>query len=116
MEKLIENQNLAVDIGHDLLDFLDDESLMSCRFVNSAMKNMVDNPKYWIKKLVKKGIAQEHMINWRKLADLVENTDLNENLLKCLMRMDKNFSEWTQAPIHVASKAGEASLVQMILK
>ena len=116
MEKVIENQNLAIDIGHHLLDFLDDKSLMSCRFVNSALKNMVDNPKYWIKKLAKKGIAQEHLMNWIKLADLVENSNPNEELLVCLIKMNKNFSDWGQPPIHAASKIGASSLVQMILK
>ena len=116
MEKVIENQNLAIDIGHDILDFLDDKSLMSCRFVNSALKNMVDNPKYWIKKLAKKGIAQEHLMNWIKLADLVENSNPNEELLVCLIKMNKNFSDWGQPPIHAASKIGASSLVQMILK
>ena len=32
------------------------------------------------------------------------------------MKMFQKFSEWSQAPIHVASKAGDAALVQIILK
>ena len=80
MENLIENQNLVVHIGQNILDCLDDDIRKSCRLVNSSMKNMVDNPKYWIHKLLKKGIDQEHLNSWRTLTYLVENTDLKDNL------------------------------------
>ena len=72
MEKVIENQNLAIDIGHHLLDFLDDKSLMSCRFVNSALKNMVDNPKYWIKKLANCSLLKTHA-NGNELQPVLAN-------------------------------------------
>ena len=116
MENLVENPSLSVHIGQNILDFLDIDSIKSCRLVNSSMKNMVDDPKYWIQKLDKKGLTQEHSAKWRKLIDLVENTDLEENVVKCMMRMHQNFKEWEQAPIHIACEAGDASLVQMILK
>ena len=77
---------------------------------------MVDDPKYWIQRLDKKGLTQEHSTKWRKLIHMVENTDLEENVVKCMMRMNQNFDEWAQAPIHIACKAGDASLVQMTLK
>ena len=118
MENLIDNPNLGVHIGQKILDFLDSDSIKSCRLVNSSMKNMVDDPKYWILKLDKKGLlSQEHSTKWRKLIDLVENTDLEENVIKCMIRMHQNFKEWAQAaPIHITCMAGDASLVQMILK
>ena len=115
MDNLIDNPNLGIHIGQKILDFLDSDSLKSCRLVNSSMKNMVDEPKYWIQKLDKQGLSQEHSTKWRKLIDLVENTDLEGNVIKCLIRMHHNFKEWAQAPIHIACKAGDASLVQMIL-
>ena len=116
MENLIKNSNLATDIGQKITKVLDTESLQSCRLVNSSMKNMVDKPRFLLQKLEKKGLSKEHLIKWRKLIDLVENTDLVENVTKCLMKMHQNFSDWAQAPIHIASKAGEASLVQIILE
>ena len=66
--------------------------------------------------IVKKGIDQEHLKSWRTLTYLVENTDLKDNLTICLMKMFQKFSEWSQAPLHVSSKAGDAALVQIILK
>ena len=116
MENLIKNSNLSVQIGQNILSFLDDDSLKNCRLVNSSMKNMVDDPKYWISKLVKKGLDQEHLKKSRKLVDFVQDSDLIENVTRCLMKMHDNFSTWAQAPIHVATKAGDAILVEIILK
>ena len=116
MDNLIENSNLATDIGRKITNLLEMESLQSCRLANSSMKNMVDDPRFWLQKLDKKGLSKEHLIKWRKLINVVENTDLEENMTKCLMKMYQNFSEWAQAPIHIASKAGEASLMRIILE
>ena len=149
MESLIGNPNLAVDIGQKILNFLhpvlDINSIKSCRLINSSMKKMVDDPQYWIQKLAKPwnklGLSQEHLKKWRTLIDLVKNTDLEANVVKCLMKMyllimmkmtqkskkfglkslkemkmNKNFDEWTQVPIYIASKVGDARLVEIILK
>ena len=56
MEKLINNPNLAIDIGQNILKCLDDASLQTCRLVNKTMKRMVDEPKFCIQKLEKKGL------------------------------------------------------------
>ena len=146
MESLIENPNLAVDIGQKILNclhpVLDINSIKSCRLVNSSMKKIVDDPQNWIQKLAKPwnklGLSQEHLKKWRTLIALVKNTDLEANVVKCLMKMyhqimmgmklshqnpkyfgpkmKKYFDEWSQAPIYIASKIGDARLVEMILK
>ena len=94
MEKLINNPNLAIDIGQNILKCLDDASLQTCRLVNKTMKRMVDEPKFWIQKLEKKGLnpqfkskalnengfVQKNLLNWRKLVAEVENTELEKNV------------------------------------
>ena len=116
MDKLINNPSLKVDIAQNITNLLDIESLQCCRLVSSSMKNVVDNPRFWLQKLDKKGLDKQHLTQWRKLVDLVEDTDLMGNVTKCLMKMYQHFSEWAQAPIHIASKAGDLDLVQMILE
>ena len=116
MDKLINNPSLKIDIAQNITNLLDIESLQYCRLVSSSMKNVVDNPRFWLQKLDKKGLDKQHLTQWRKLVDLVEDTDLMGNVTKCLMKMYQHFSEWAQAPIHIASKAGDLDLVQMILE
>ena len=95
MENLSNNPNLSAHIGHKILHFLDVKSLQNFRFVNLSMKKMVDNPKFWLQKLKKKGLPKEILMQWRNLFDLVDE-NLMENLTKCLMKLNFNFSgrEW----------------------
>ena len=91
MEKLINNPSLKVDIGQKITNLLNIESLHSCRLVNSSMKNFVDDPRFWLQKLDNKGLDKKHLTQWRKLVDLVEDTDLMGNVTKCLLKMHQHF-------------------------
>ena len=95
------------------------------------MKNMVDQPRFWLRKLDKRGlnpkfksktlneneIVQENLLNWRKLVDLVENTELEKNFTLCLVRMHKLFhkNKQYQVPIILSSRYGDATLLKLIL-
>ena len=131
MEKLINNPNLSIDIGQKIFQALDDKSLQSCRLVNSSMKKMVDQPKFWLQKLKKKGLnprfksetlndngfVQENLLNWGKLIDIVENTELEKNVTKCLIKMNQNLPvSQLQVPINFTSYVGDAKLVKLILE
>ena len=37
-------------ISEDILKLLDKESLIKCRLVNSSWKNVLEKPKFWLKK------------------------------------------------------------------
>ena len=131
MEKVINNPNLAIDIGQNILKCLDDASLQTCQLVNKSMKRMVDEPRFWIQKLEKKGLnpqfksktlnkngfVQENLLNWRKLVAKVENTELEKNAALCLIKMHQNFPKNSQyqVPINFTSKVGDSSLVELII-
>ena len=132
MENLKNNPSLSIDIGQKILHYLDDTSLQTCRLVDKSMKHMVDEPRFWIQKLEKKGLnpqfksktlnengfVKENLLNWRKLVVLVENTELEKNAILCLMNMHQNFPKNTQyqVPINFASNVGDSSLVALILQ
>ena len=42
-------------IGLQILDYLDGKTLLSCRRVNKSWKNILDNPKIWLKQIILKG-------------------------------------------------------------
>ena len=131
MEKLINNPNLAIDIGQNILKCLDDGSLQSCRLVDKSIKHMVDKPRFWLQKLEKKGLnpqfksktlnentlVKENLLNWRKMIDWVENTELEKNVTLCLIKMHQNFPLHSedQVPINFTSDVGDTSLVKLIL-
>ena len=132
MENLTNNPSLSIDIGQNILHYLDDDSLQTCRLVDKSVKRMVEEPRFWIQKLEKKGLnpqfksktlnengfVQQNLLNWRKLVDLVEKTELEKNAVLCLMKMHQNFlkNAQYQVPINFASKVGDSSLVELILQ
>ena len=131
MENLINNPHLSLEIGKKILQPLDAASLQSCRLVNSFMEHMVDKPRFWLQKLEKKGLnpqfksktlnentlVKENLLNWRKMIDWVENTELEKNVTLCLIKMHQNFPLHSedQVPINFTSDVGDASLVKLIL-
>ena len=50
MNILMENPSLARDIGQQILQFLPHEKLKTCRLVNSTMKQIIDNPNFWMER------------------------------------------------------------------
>ena len=131
MENLKNNPSLSIDIGQKILHYLDDTSLQTCRLVDKSMKHMVDEPRFWIQKLEKKGLnpqfksktlnkngfVQENLLNWRKLVDLVEKIELEKNATLCLIKMYQNFptNPENQVPINFTAYVGDASLVELII-
>ena len=84
MENLTNNPNLSVDVGQKILQPLEDASLQSCRFVNKSMKHMVDNPRFWLQKLEKRGLNPQF-----KSKTLNENgfVNLKQSVIPITFRM-----------------------------
>ena len=76
MENLTNNPSLSIDIGQNILQYLDNDSLQTCRLVDKSMKHMVNRPRFWIQKLKKKGLNPQ--FNSKRLN---KNGFVKENLL-----------------------------------
>ena len=116
MEELLENPNLAFDILPRIFQCLANETLQSCQEVHKSMKMIVDNPRFWIKRM-KKGdhcISIENLKKWMKLLVLAEKKNLVENFVKTILSC--NWSDFLrlETPLHVASYIGDVSLVDLI--
>ena len=77
MKVLIENPSLARDIGQHILQFLPHEKLKTCRLVNSTMKQIIDNPNFWMERFMreKNNMADENITKWVKLLQSVSNNE-----------------------------------------
>ena len=76
MENLADNPSLSIDIGQNILHYLDDDILQTCRLVDKSVKRMVEEPRFWIQKLEKKGLNPQF-----KSKTLNENGFVQQNLL-----------------------------------
>ena len=129
MEELLENPNLAFDILPRIFQCLANETLQSCQEVHKSMKMIVDNPRFWIKRMKKISVVtqsrsgqpdRDHCISienlkkWMKLLVLAEKKNLVENFVKTILSC--NWSDFLrlETPLHVASYIGDVSLVDLI--
>ena len=74
---LMENPSLARDIGQQVLQFLPHEKLKTCRLVNLTMKQIIDNPNFWMERFrrEKKNMTNENITKWVKLLQSVRNNE-----------------------------------------
>ena len=73
----MENPSLAHDIGQNILQFLPHEKLKTCRLVNSTMKQIIDNPNFWMERFrrEKNNMTNENITKWVKLLQSVRNNE-----------------------------------------
>ena len=76
-------------ISEDIFKALDHKSLLSCRSVNQSWKAVLDNPRFWIKKLTTKmskfDTSKFEAQLWKELLQKIriqKNTSLEENMVK----------------------------------
>ena len=76
---------------------------------------LLDNPKFWLKKCAEKNLAKDLKMSWASLIKKVERSCLEQNVILCLQKMHKEAPHSFQSPLHMASEAGDLKLIQFIL-
>ena len=84
-------------ISEQIFNVLDHKSLLSCRSVNQSWKTVLDNPRFWIKKLTRKmsELKKFEAQSWNELLEKIriqKNTSLEENMVKVSSHFSKAFS------------------------
>ena len=120
MEQFFANPGFA-HIAEEIMSHLDHRTLLSCRLVSISFKNILDNPKIWLRRCKRVSMSDEKESKWRKVIDSLNNTDginfdklLNQVTLY-LMKMSKSFYN-VHSPIHCAAKEGNIELLKLALE
>ena len=66
------------------------KTLKTCRHVNKICKQILDNPMFWIKKFIRRGLSKDNQIKWSKAIQITKNTGLKRNVLRYLKQCSKN--------------------------
>ena len=126
MDLLMTNSGLQ-HVGNKITDFLDHQSLLNSRLVNSSWKSLIDytylkNPKYWLKKC-QENMPIELYSKWKNLIEKLDDDILEEKTTLHLIKMfrtqfqeiSENYFQF-QSPLHSASEDGDLPLVKFILE
>ena len=66
------------------------EDLKVCRQINRSSKQILDNPMFWLKKFIPRGISKKNQKDWTKSIQLLKNTYLEKIILLYLKKCSKN--------------------------
>ena len=126
MDLLMTNAGLQ-HVGNKITGFLDHQSLLNSRLVNSSWKSLIDytylkNPKYWLKKC-HENMPIELYSKWKNLIEKLDDDILEEKTTLHLIKMfrtqfqekSENYFQF-QSPLHSASEDGDLPLVKFILE
>ena len=77
MDQIIQNPGFQ-HIAEKIFLNLNFEDLMACQLMNKSSKQILDNPMFWIKKLMSKGLSKPNQDGWINAIQITKNTKLAE--------------------------------------
>ena len=91
MENIIKNPGLQI-IMENIFHNLDLEKLEICRFINDSCKQMLDDPMFWLREFIQRGISKKNQNSWIKAIQITKGKELGKYVLSYLKRSRKNES------------------------
>ena len=89
MEKIINTPGFQ-HLAEKMFLNLNYEDLKTCQLINQSANEILENPMFWIKKIIQRGLSKENQKDWHRAIQLVKNTDLEKNISSYLKRSSKN--------------------------
>ena len=63
MEKIIKNPGLQ-HLAKNIFSNLNYSELKKCQLINQSTSQILDNPMFWIRELIQKGLSKENQNDW----------------------------------------------------
>ena len=89
LENIINNPGLQ-HIAENILCNLNYEDLEVCRTINQSCKQILDEPMFWLKKFMRRGLSMKDQLDWTKAIQLTKYSNLEKNVLSFLKKSSKN--------------------------
>ena len=89
LENILKNPGLH-HIAEMIFWNLNHEELEFCRLINQPCKQILENPMFWLKKFIRKGLPNQDQLDWTKAIQLTKDTVLEKIVLLYLKKSSKN--------------------------
>ena len=83
MENVINNPGLQ-HLAENIFLNLKSADLKKCQLINQSASQILDNPMFWIKKLIQNGLSEEHQNEWIKAIQSETNFEKKKNIVDYL--------------------------------
>ena len=93
MEKIINNPGLQ-HLAENIFLNLNYADLKKCHLINQSTSQILNNPMFWIKELIRKGLSQENQKDWISAVQLETNSEKKKSIaayLKWTLKEEKLF-------------------------
>ena len=85
MERIINNAGFAKNI----FMMLNLKDLAKCHQVSRSFNGFVENPRFWLKKLISRGLSKKNQKDWIAAIDKTKDTDLIKSVLLYFKKIPK---------------------------
>ena len=89
LEIILNNPGLQ-HIAENILCNLKYDDLEVCKSVNESWKKVLDEPMFWLKIFIRRGLSMKDQLDWSKAIQLTKRTSLENNVLSYLKNSSKN--------------------------
>ena len=89
LENFINNPGLQ-HLAERIFVNLNYQDLKDCRLINKSSKIILENPMFWLKKFIQRGISKQDQTDWINAIHLTRDTNFKTNILWYLKRSFKN--------------------------
>ena len=89
LESIFNNPGLQ-HITENIFCNLNNEDLEVCRTVNQSCRQVLDEPMFWLKKFIRRGLSMKEQLDWTKAIQLTKYTNLEKNVLSYLKICSEN--------------------------
>ena len=89
MEIILNNPGFQ-QIAENVFLNLNYEKLEICRLVNEFCKEILDNPMFWVKKFIQRGLSKKNQSDWLAAIQITPYLNLETNILNYLKQSSKN--------------------------
>ena len=79
MEKIINNPGLQ-HLAENIFLNLNYSDLKKCQLINQSTSQILNNPMFWIKELIRKGLSQENQKDWINAVQLETNSEKKKSI------------------------------------
>ena len=93
MEKIINNPGLQ-HLAEKVFLNLEQEDLEICMMINQSSKQILDNPIFWLKKFVSKGMSKKNETDWAKAIKSAKKYDKKKQIVLYLKWHLKKREPW----------------------
>ena len=80
MERIIHNAGFE-GVAKNIFMMLNLKDLTKCRLVSRSLYGFAENPRFWLKKLISRGLSKKNQKNWIAAIDETKDTNLIKSVL-----------------------------------